>query len=375
MRAPISPLVVLPASVMLLLGCDRPQPLEPLVIDIDDATLAASGSQLAAPWFLDANSPSESQIDVRWRDNSTNETGFELHRSTTGVNGTFTLLATTAANVVSYSDKAIEFGVQYCYRVRAVRVTGTRTTYSAFSDTDILCHATGAPSSLKAVASSPTTIDLSWQDNSSSETGFEVHVFVASSVPVATTAANTTVYTHSGLEANTGYCHRVRAFRVAGNDTVYSPFSYTVCATTPNGPPAAVSSVQLSSFGGGVTVYWAPSYRASSYGIFRSLDGGTVWTRVGTSYGSNWFTDAPLPGEQQVCYRVVASNEHRGCAAVSRSVHNHAPAAADSDRQRVGRPDPRAALERRLGGRGRVRGVGVLLSREHGLLLGRRGSN
>ena len=308
MRALISTLVALPASVMLLLGCDRTQPLEPAVIDIDDASLAASASQLAAPWFLNASSPSESQIDVTWRDNSTNETAFELHRSTTGVNGIFTLLATTGANVGSYSDKAVQFGVQYCYRVRAVRVTGNRTTYSAFSDTDILCLATGAPSSLNAIASSPTAIDLSWQDNSSSETGFEVHVFVASSVPVATTAANTTVYTHSGLEANTGYCHRVRAFRVAGNDTVYSPFSSTVCTTTPNGPPAAVSSVQLSPYGGGVAVQWGWTKGATSFGIFRSMDGGTSWTRVATVSG-NWFYDQPLPGEQQVCYRVVASNE------------------------------------------------------------------
>ena len=309
MRALISTLVALPASVLLLLGCDRSQPLEPAVMDIDDASLAASASQLAAPWFLDASSPSESQIDVTWRDNSTNETAFELHRSTTGVNGVFTLLATTGPNVGSYSDKAVQFGVQYCYRVRAVRVTGNRTTYSTFSDTDILCLATGAPSSLKAVASSPTAIDLSWQDNSSSETGFEVHVFMASSVPLATTAANATAYTHAGLEPNTAYCHRVRAFRVAGNDTVFSPFSYTVCATTPNGPPAAVPSIELSSYAGGMAVHWAWTSRATSFGIFRSMDGATSWTRVATVSGYDWFYDEPLPGEQQVCYRVVASNE------------------------------------------------------------------
>ena len=308
MLARMLPLVVLPGSLVLFLGCDRPQPLEPRVIDIDDATLATSASQLAAPSFVSASSPSESQIDVTWRDNSTNETGFELHRSTPGVDGTFTLLAATAANVASYSDKAVEFGVQYCYRVRAVRVTGNRTTYSAFSDTDILCHATGAPSSLMAVASSPTTIDLSWQDNSSSETGFEVHVFMAASVALATTPANTSAYTHSGLEANTAYCHRVRAFRVAGNDTIFSPFSYIVCTTTPNGPPGAVSSVQLSPYGGGVAVEWGWTKGATSFGIFRSMDGGTSWTRVATVSG-NWFYDEPLPGEQQVCYRVVASNE------------------------------------------------------------------
>jgi TolB protein len=76
---------------------------------------------------------SASAIAVSWQDNSTNETGFEVYRSTTGPSGAFALLASTAANVTAYSDGGLSGSSQYCYEVRAVRTRGGKTSYSAFS--------------------------------------------------------------------------------------------------------------------------------------------------------------------------------------------------------------------------------------------------
>ena len=50
-----------------------------------------------APSNSSASAISENRIDLSWQDQSANETGFEVRRSTTGPNGTFVLLTQTGA--------------------------------------------------------------------------------------------------------------------------------------------------------------------------------------------------------------------------------------------------------------------------------------
>lgn len=73
----------------------------------------------ADPTVLNVTAPSSIQANLSWTDNSNNETGFEIERSTTGIAGTYTLLATVNANITSYSDLTVYASNEYCYRVRA----------------------------------------------------------------------------------------------------------------------------------------------------------------------------------------------------------------------------------------------------------------
>ncbi len=90
--------------LLSLFACDRNQPVEPAV---QAASTGAAGPTVKAPSSTNAVAVSESRIDVSWRDNSTNETGFEVHRSTSGPSGTFTLLASTGSGVTSYTDAGL----------------------------------------------------------------------------------------------------------------------------------------------------------------------------------------------------------------------------------------------------------------------------
>ncbi len=97
-----------------------------------------------------------------------------------------------------------------------------------------------APSNLSATAVSQTRIDLAWQDNAGSESGFRVErwngsVFVA----VASLGANVTSYSNTGLVAATTYRYRVIAFN-AGRDS--APSNMAEATTLPN-PPAAPSNL------------------------------------------------------------------------------------------------------------------------------------
>src|SRR5690606_15441231 len=80
---------------------------------------------------------------------------------------------------------------------------------------DVLCSnpniivppAPAAPSNLVANPTSASTIALSWTDNSSNETGFELYRKKAGGdyTLINTPNAGTTTYEDTGLEANTTY--------------------------------------------------------------------------------------------------------------------------------------------------------------------------
>ncbi|WMN11600.1 cadherin domain-containing protein [Marivirga salinae] len=79
------------------------------------------------------NAPSELTIAeespiLSWKDNATDETGVNVYRSTEG-NTVFTQVASLGANETSFEDTDFQSGVQYYYKVRAVR-NGEKSSFS-----------------------------------------------------------------------------------------------------------------------------------------------------------------------------------------------------------------------------------------------------
>ncbi len=174
-----------------------------------------------------------------------------------------------------------------------------------------------APSNLSATAASQTRIDLAWQDNSTSETGFEVRRSTTGpggSFPViATTSANTTSYADTGLSVGTQYCYEIRAVSVGRKTTSYSTLTVPACATTlvPPGLPAAPSSALAGTNGSHqAVVSWTDnSSNEAGFRLDRSTDSGTTWVPVDTAAANvHLATDAPVASEVLLCYRVVAFN-------------------------------------------------------------------
>lgn len=84
--------------------------------------------------------------------------------------------------------------------------------------------ASAAPSNLTASAISADSIQLTWTDNASDETGFIIQRSLASGSgfsQIATLGANSTSYTDTGLLAGTAYFYRVSAANAVGS-SIYS---------------------------------------------------------------------------------------------------------------------------------------------------------
>ena len=83
----------------------------------------------AAPSNLVATAINDSEIALRWKDNSTNETGFIVGRGDIS-GGPYIDIATVAANLTNYTDSGLLDNVSYYYVVRA-RGVGADSTNSA----------------------------------------------------------------------------------------------------------------------------------------------------------------------------------------------------------------------------------------------------
>jgi phosphatidylinositol-3-phosphatase len=126
----------------------------------------------------------------------------------------------------------LEQGTTYYWKVVGKTMANMTATGPVWSFTTAGTEsAPAAPTGLTATASSPTQIDLTWNDVTN-ETGYRVESSPASSGPwteIATLAANTTSYANPGLTSQTTYFYRVRALNSGG----FSPYSTMASATTP----------------------------------------------------------------------------------------------------------------------------------------------
>jgi inhibitor of cysteine peptidase len=78
----------------------------------------------AAPSSLQATPASQTQINLKWNDTSTNEAGFRIERSLNG-SSSWSQIATVGANVTTYANTGLVLSKTYYYRVWA---------YNAFGD-------------------------------------------------------------------------------------------------------------------------------------------------------------------------------------------------------------------------------------------------
>src|SRR5262245_3183208 len=104
-----------------------------------------------------------------------------------------------------------------------------------------------APTSLSAIATSSSQVNLTWADNSDDEDGFKIERCQGSGcsnfAEIARVGANAASFSNTGLAAGASYSYRVRAFNNGGESDCSNSASATTQA--PSGGPTAPGNLRM----------------------------------------------------------------------------------------------------------------------------------
>ena len=148
----------------------------------------------------------DTTISLQWTDNCNFEEGFRVERDAgTG----FIQIAEVGSDTTTFTDTALQFGVEYSYRVAAF-TSSSQSDYT--SEVLITSPLIFAPTGLSATVSN-STIQLEWVDDCIFEDGFRIERNSGSGfAQIAEIGPNATTYSDNYLAYNTEYEYRVAAF-------------------------------------------------------------------------------------------------------------------------------------------------------------------
>jgi hypothetical protein len=229
-----------------------------------------------APTGLSATALGATSISLNWTDNSSQENGFRILRSTSSGSG-YAQIATVSANIISYTNSTgLTEGTRYYYIVQA---TGPADPSGDSNEASAITWP-AAPSGLAAIPASETSIGLHWTDNSSGETGYQVQRSLTPGTGfgiIATLGPGSTTFTDGGRSPGTPYYYRVRATGTGGNSLFSNEASATIGLDAPTGLTATSQGATV------IGLNWTDnSDLESGYSIQRSLVSGSGYVQVGT---------------------------------------------------------------------------------------------
>lgn len=262
---------------------------------------------LEAPSNLGISVDTNSAIVLKWDDNSTDESGFEIWRSTND-NRTYELYDTLDKNITTYTDTAVHKGIQYYYKVRSyIASDGLYSSFSNAASTGV--GLINPPSNLRYTYISNSKVLLEWKDNSSNESGFMVERKIGSDGTwsvVQWLSANKTSYTATNLNVYTEYYYRVRAYRYSRNADSLS--EEIMVSTAIPAAPSDVTAKALST--SQVKITWKDnSDIEDGFRIMRKLSTGVYSKPLAeVTKDTTSFIDNTVQAGKRYYYKVVAYN-------------------------------------------------------------------
>lgn len=243
------------------------------------------------PTDLVAVTVSNSEAGITWVDNSNNEEGFRLDRRIEG--GEWDILTILNPNVTMFSDYSIVGMTKYYYRTVAFN-SGSFSDY-VFSEISI-----DTPTNLAAVTVSDSVAELTWEDNSDNEEGFQLdRRIVGGEWNILTILdPNVSMFTDGSIVAGAAYEYRIVAFSSGWfSDYVFSEIAINA--------PTDVVAVAVTDSEANIT--WADnSNNEAGFRLDRRIAGGEwdMLTIVDANVGM--FIDYNVVGKTTYEYRIVA---------------------------------------------------------------------
>ncbi|MBI5201498.1 MAG: fibronectin type III domain-containing protein, partial [Elusimicrobia bacterium] len=177
-----------------------------------DSGTASFYTGVTSPVSITAT-PFISSVTVTWSANGNpGGTRYNVYRSTSNPPLPPNIATGTAT---SYTDPGLAAGTTYFYIIESQNGDATVFVGASVVSAQTGVTAPAAPSGLTRLNLTPNSIQWNWADNSNNETGFRV---MSGTISLSgDLAANTTLWTQTGLSPNTEYGpYFVRAFNAAG---------------------------------------------------------------------------------------------------------------------------------------------------------------
>jgi RHS repeat-associated protein len=272
-------------------------------------TPGVSGSAIPSnPSELKTTAVSETEINLSWKDNSTNEIDFVVMRAIN--TGPLSELAVLPANSTSYTDNSVVAATTYRYIVEArnqaaITLSNTITVVTPGSTTT-----PPAPTNLTVTSIGTTKIILSWTDNSTDELNFVLERSMENGpfVVLATLGPNVKTYSDTPLEAYTFCSYRVKAVNYVGS----SDFSNTVSARTLEGDISPLSPNNLTATAVSETqvdLSWQDNANnETDYTVERAINTGAFSQLAVLPKNFTSYTDSSVSAGTTYKYRISARN-------------------------------------------------------------------
>ena len=264
----------------------------------------------AAPTGLSAQVQSTS-AELAWTDNAAHETGFKVEYRERGTSA-WTLSSSPSSDTASATVTGLTTGTDYEFRVIATNANGDSTPSNVVSTAPAAPPA--APSGVTVLPTGSTSVTVSWSDNSSDETGFDVEHRMGSNAWITmVAAANATTAAVTGLMASASYEFRVSARNLHGS-APSSAVSLTMPPAAPSGllaTPASSTSVSLS---------WTDeSTDETSFAVQYRASTGTTWITFGAEAAADAEsgTVTGLTAGTSYDFRVLAKHSSNGLSSPS----------------------------------------------------------
>lgn len=257
------------------------------------------------PSALTAQPTSSVSIALRWLDLSSNESSFEIDRSTDQM--AWARIALLGPNQTSFADTTVLPASTAWYRVRACN-SGGCSPWSASASGSTPASPLPAPESLTAILTpgSPATVSLAWVDTADSESGFHIERSSngGSWARIASLPPNSTSYPDTTTVAATVYQYRVRA--TTASDV--SPYSNTATVTTPEPVPNAPTNPKATAQGSGaIKLSWTDTAsNETGFEIQRSADAVNFATMATTAPNTTTYLNSSLKSKTTYYYRLRA---------------------------------------------------------------------